>query len=190
MREDEVILALECHEARIANRLRQHQAMLEGHSSVPATVQHESWNVDARQQRHDVDASEDVQQTNRRFSRCGEPLELIEPPHLFKRGVWHDERRKHLPGSGIVLSPPLANERDRRLSPGHVGRIAARAPPLSEAATQDEPRHTFGVSHGIRNVCPDPDSPCTHEDMAGFGIDLLPPGSEAAKHRGHLSLHQ
>ncbi|WP_448002736.1 PKD domain-containing protein [Agromyces bauzanensis] len=29
------------------------------------------------------------------------------------------------------------------------------------------------------NVCSDPDSPCTHEEMASFGLDLLPEGSEA-----------
>ena len=60
MREDQVILALECHEARAGNPSRQHQAMLEGHPSVPATVQHESWDGDSRQQPRDVDVSEDV----------------------------------------------------------------------------------------------------------------------------------
>ena len=87
MREDEVILALECHEARVGNPSRQRQAMFEGHSRVPATVQHERWNGDSRQQLGDVDVSQDVQQTNSRFSRCGGPLELIEPAPLFERGV-------------------------------------------------------------------------------------------------------
>ena len=36
------------------------------------------------------------------------------------------------------------------------------------------------------NVCSDPGQPCTHEAMADFGIDLLGPGSEAAKHREQL----
>ena len=36
------------------------------------------------------------------------------------------------------------------------------------------------------NVCSDPGAPCTHEDMAGFGLDLLPPGSEALGFRTDL----
>jgi hypothetical protein len=36
------------------------------------------------------------------------------------------------------------------------------------------------------NVCSDPGSPCTHEDMAGFGLDLLAPGSEAEQFRHKL----
>jgi hypothetical protein len=50
-----VILALECHEARVGNPSRQHQAMLEGHPRVPATVQHECWDGNLRQQFRDVD---------------------------------------------------------------------------------------------------------------------------------------
>ena len=50
-----MILALECHEPRVGNPSCQHQAMLERHSSVPTTVQHESWNGDSRQQLRDVD---------------------------------------------------------------------------------------------------------------------------------------
>lgn len=36
------------------------------------------------------------------------------------------------------------------------------------------------------NVCSDPGAPCTHEEMAGFGLDLLAPGSEAADYRQQL----
>jgi hypothetical protein len=36
------------------------------------------------------------------------------------------------------------------------------------------------------NVCSDPGAPCTHEEMAGFGLDLLDPGSEAADYRQQL----
>ena len=36
------------------------------------------------------------------------------------------------------------------------------------------------------NVCSDPGAPCTHEEMAGFGLDLLAPGSEALGFRDQI----
>jgi hypothetical protein len=61
VREDQVVLALERHEASVTDLTRQHQAVLEGHPSVPPAVHHERWNGDLRQQLRDVDVADDAQ---------------------------------------------------------------------------------------------------------------------------------
>jgi hypothetical protein len=61
MREDQVIIALERHEAGAGDSAGQHQPVLKWHASVPTTVQHEGWNRDARQQLRHVDVAQDVQ---------------------------------------------------------------------------------------------------------------------------------
>jgi hypothetical protein len=55
MKKDKVISALESDESSVGNRARQRHAMLEGHSSVLATVQHESGHGELGQQVCDVD---------------------------------------------------------------------------------------------------------------------------------------
>src|SRR5262245_5535881 len=65
MRENKVVLTLKYNQACVADSARQHQTMLEWHSSIRTAVQHEGRNGDSRQQLGDVDVPEDVQQAYR-----------------------------------------------------------------------------------------------------------------------------
>jgi hypothetical protein len=97
-----MVLALDRHESSVRDPPRKHQAMLKGHSSVTAAVQHQGGSCDPRQQFRNVDVSDDLQQPNCRFSRCGNSLQPIEPSHLLMRGVWDDQRCEHLARRRIV----------------------------------------------------------------------------------------
>jgi hypothetical protein len=78
MRQDEMIPALERHEAGAGESTREHQATLEGHASVAATVQDERGNSDARQQVRDVDVPDDAPQPDGGVGRCGNSLQFVE----------------------------------------------------------------------------------------------------------------
>ena len=145
-----MIPALERHEAGGGDPAGQHQAVFEWHACVPHDYAARGLAPSTRGNNSVTSMSPRTCSSRiAAYGRRGDPLQFVEPPHFLMCRVGHNQRREHLPGRGIVVSPAFSNERDRGLCTGHLRRTAALAPAFRETPAQDEARHAFGVADGI-----------------------------------------
>ena len=86
-RQEDVVATLERHESCSRNAARDQPALLEWDGGVIAAVQDERRCSDARQEVEDIEVSKRLQQPSGILGRGGKALELIEPIHLFERGI-------------------------------------------------------------------------------------------------------
>jgi hypothetical protein len=67
----------------------------------------------------------------------------------FERSAWDHKRGEDLPEGGIVLSPADLDQLEQGLTSLDLSRVSSRAPALRVASGEHEPRHAFGMAHGI-----------------------------------------
>src|SRR4051812_40342990 len=120
----EVVTAIDLDEARIGNLLRQHESEVAWHSRIAAAVEHESGDLDQRQQRSHVEFSDSALYASGIFGRGREALQFVKRAGLLGSRVGPEPGREELPESRIGVAPPLLDQRQHRLARGNFIRAA------------------------------------------------------------------
>src|SRR3954464_10796162 len=103
--EQDVVAALERHEACAGNEAREKAALLERHACIVARVQHERRTRDPGRELRYVDAGEHGEETGGDRRLRGNALELVEPRMLLGRAVGNELRGEELAERRILAAP-------------------------------------------------------------------------------------
>lgn len=136
-------------EAGAADSRRHRAALIKRHDCIVASMQHERWHIDARQQAADVNLTGGRHQADRVAGRRRLPLEIVEPANLFRRRVRHVEVREQLTIRRVVLTPAEAGKRHERLPARKLVRGASYRPTRGVGAVKSQRSHAIRVLDGV-----------------------------------------
>src|SRR5680860_396319 len=94
VREEDVVASLQRHETRTGDGGRHQPSLFERHGGIVMCVQHQRGGDDLSNQVGDVDLLPREPHLRCGRRRCGHPLQLVEPLHLFRGRVRDEQRRK------------------------------------------------------------------------------------------------
>ena len=146
--DQDVIAALQRHEARAGNFGGEQPALLERNARVAARMHDHRRHSHARQQRAHVDFAERFENARRDLRLRRGAHQVAEPAHLLGVRVRNEQRGEQLAERRILLAPALPDQLVERLAvAAHF--LAALRPTLGVAAVQHELRDALRMSHGV-----------------------------------------
>src|SRR4029079_15296550 len=105
-----MIAAFERDQTCARNPGSEDAAFLERDRRIVATMQHDCWNPNLRQQFSDVDVIGGASDARGIVWRRGYPLQDIEPTHLLGRAVRYEPRSEDLTECRVLLAPAVPHQ--------------------------------------------------------------------------------